>query len=271
MNDDRAFERATRDWLESGSDRTSAATIDAVLLAIRTTPQERDLRIPWRSRNMSNLPRLAGIAAVVVLAVVAVNLFGRGLGPAANGTPSPEASRTPEPSATSLASPTTLASTAAPSAAALPGSKFSGALAAGTYHSTRFSPAVVITVPDGWRLEVEDSEVLVIKRDNLELAFTHNAATVSAAGANDLAAGTPTSVTLGLYQGFKSGPADGMRFIFLTETGSGPRPVAGSLTWGWVVDVHGRALSIQLNGPGDEATAALPEVEAILATLGAAS
>ena len=31
---DRTFERAMSEWLESGSDRTPAATIDAVLLAV---------------------------------------------------------------------------------------------------------------------------------------------------------------------------------------------------------------------------------------------
>ena len=52
MNDDRAFERATRDWLEAGSDRTPPPVMDAVFLAVRTTPQERDLRIPWRTPTM---------------------------------------------------------------------------------------------------------------------------------------------------------------------------------------------------------------------------
>ena len=75
MNDDQAFERATRAFLEDGSDRTPAATIDAVLLAVRTTPQERDLRIPWRTAPMSNPMRLvAAIAVIVVAGVAAFNL-----------------------------------------------------------------------------------------------------------------------------------------------------------------------------------------------------
>ena len=39
MSDDRAFERAVDDWLEDGSDRTPRPAVDAVLLAIKTTPQ----------------------------------------------------------------------------------------------------------------------------------------------------------------------------------------------------------------------------------------
>ena len=71
MNDDRAFERATRDWLEDGSDRTPPAAIDAVLLAVRTTSQERDLRIPWRTESMRTLLRAAAAIAIVLVAAVA--------------------------------------------------------------------------------------------------------------------------------------------------------------------------------------------------------
>ena len=92
MNDDRAFERATRALLEDGSDRTPAATIDAVLLAVRTTPQERDLRIPWRTAPMSNPMRLvAAIAVVVVAGVAAFNLFGSSPGVGGLSSPSPTA------------------------------------------------------------------------------------------------------------------------------------------------------------------------------------
>lgn len=98
MNDDRAFEHATQDWLESGSDQTSPATIDAVLLAVRTTPQERDLRVPWRTPRMTSFQRIAAsIAAVVVVAVVAVMTIGRSTGPGntvATPSPSPSASTT---------------------------------------------------------------------------------------------------------------------------------------------------------------------------------
>ena len=92
MNDDEAFERATREWLEDGSDRTPASTIDAVLLAVRTTQQERDLRIPWRTAPMSNPMRLVAVISVIVVAgVVAFNLFGSSPGVGGFASPSPTA------------------------------------------------------------------------------------------------------------------------------------------------------------------------------------
>jgi hypothetical protein len=110
MSDDQSFERATREFMEDGSDRTSAATIDAVLLAVRTTPQERGLRIPWRTVPMSNPMRLvAAIAVIVIVGVAAANLLGGspgiggvGSSPSPAVTPSappPAPSAQPSPSA----------------------------------------------------------------------------------------------------------------------------------------------------------------------------
>jgi hypothetical protein len=69
---DQQFERAVDDWLEDGSDRTPRRAIDGVLLAIKTTPQERDLRIPWRFPQMLAASRATGFAAVAIVAVVGV-------------------------------------------------------------------------------------------------------------------------------------------------------------------------------------------------------
>ena len=68
---DRTFERAVTDWLEDGSDGTPKHALDAVLLAVKTTPQERDLRIPWRL-PMPAFTRSTAFAAVVLVAVVGV-------------------------------------------------------------------------------------------------------------------------------------------------------------------------------------------------------
>jgi hypothetical protein len=97
MNDDQAFERATQAFLDEGSDRTSAATIEAVLLAVRTTPQERDLRIPWRTVPMSTPMRfVAAIAAVIVIGVAL--LVGLNLGTGSSNVGGPGgASPTPAP------------------------------------------------------------------------------------------------------------------------------------------------------------------------------
>jgi len=87
---DRQFERAVLDWLGDGSDRTPPAAIDGVLLAVKTTPQERDLRIPWRFTRMTTTMRLAaGIAIVAVLGVGALQLLGSGFSVGSKATPSP--------------------------------------------------------------------------------------------------------------------------------------------------------------------------------------
>jgi hypothetical protein len=111
MNDDTAFERATRELMELGSDRTPDATIAAVILAVRTTPQERDLRIPWRNAPMSNPMRLvAAIAVVVVAGVAAFSVLRPSPGVGGGGgasTPSPAVSPSaPAPSPSTRPTPT---------------------------------------------------------------------------------------------------------------------------------------------------------------------
>ena len=107
-DDDRAFERAIRELLEDGSDRTPADTIDAVLLAVRTTPQERDLRVPWRTTPMSNVMRLvAAIAIAVVAASVAFNVFRPSGGVGVGASPSPTVTPAPTPSPQSSPTPLT--------------------------------------------------------------------------------------------------------------------------------------------------------------------
>lgn len=108
MNDDQAFERATRAFLEDGSDRTPAAAIDAVLLAVRTTPQERDLRIPWRTAPMPKPMRLvAAIAIIVVVGVAAFSLLRPSPGVDGASTPSPAVSPSaPAPSPSTRPTPT---------------------------------------------------------------------------------------------------------------------------------------------------------------------
>jgi hypothetical protein len=106
MNDDRAFERAIDDWLAGGSDRTPRPAVDAVLLAIRTTPQERDLRIPWRNPIMSTPLRLVAVTAVIAVAgFVGIYYLVPGTEPGVGGL-SPTASPVPTPAPTPHPSPT---------------------------------------------------------------------------------------------------------------------------------------------------------------------
>ncbi len=111
MTDHRGFERAVDDWLAEGSDRSPQPAVDAVLLAIKTTPQERDLRMPWRNQTMPAPMRLAaGIAIVAVLGFAGLTLLNpgtTGVGglPAATPTPASTPTPSPTPSATPSATP----------------------------------------------------------------------------------------------------------------------------------------------------------------------
>jgi hypothetical protein len=92
MNDKRDFDRAVDRWLDDGSDATPPEVINAVLLAVRSTPQERDFRVPWRNTAMASYLRPAAVIALAVIASTAA-IFTFGLGGSGIGqtgaTPSP--------------------------------------------------------------------------------------------------------------------------------------------------------------------------------------
>ena len=139
---DREFERALNDWLESGSDRTPPQAIDAVLLAAKTTPQERDLRVPWRTSPMSIQLRFAAVIAVLAIAGLAgMMIFRPGPGPGSNSSLSPSPSPTVAPSPSP-----TLAST-------LPPIDTSGWT---RYTSPRYP--LTISYPPDWTVEPGDHD-----------------------------------------------------------------------------------------------------------------
>jgi hypothetical protein len=116
MSDNREFERAVDGWLASGSDRTPAPVIDAVLFAVKTTAQERDPRISWRTPTMSLPMRLvAGIALVAVLGVGALTVMRPGVGPGGVATltppPSPSPTLAPSPTPSLAAAPSPIDTT----------------------------------------------------------------------------------------------------------------------------------------------------------------
>ncbi len=108
MSDDRNFERTARTWLELGPSDAPERAVEAALLAIETTPQERALRIPWRFHTM-NTPARVAVAAVIGVLLVgsAALIFGGQSGNGVGGRPSPAASPapsgTPAPSASGQA------------------------------------------------------------------------------------------------------------------------------------------------------------------------
>jgi hypothetical protein len=92
---ERTFEHAVREWLDAGSDRTPSDAIGAVLLAVKTTPQERDLRIPRRFTLMASSMRLAaGVALAAIVGVAALALLNQTSGVATPSTPTPQPSPT---------------------------------------------------------------------------------------------------------------------------------------------------------------------------------
>ena len=143
---DLKFERALRDWLEDGSDRTPRPAIDAVLLAVKTTPQERDLRIPWRFFQMPALSRVTGVAAVALVAAVSVGglLYLNAKGPGGPGISVPP-SATAAPTGAPTAGPTSDSST---SPATLPPASVWTEYTSDVHGFT-------IAYPPGWRLESE--------------------------------------------------------------------------------------------------------------------
>jgi len=83
MNDDRSLERAARSFIEAGPTHAPDRAVEAALLRIETTPQERDLRVPWRFPSMTTPARVA------VAAVIGVLLVGGGLLLLGGGSQSP--------------------------------------------------------------------------------------------------------------------------------------------------------------------------------------
>jgi hypothetical protein len=102
MTDDRSLDRAARRFIEVGSTVAPERAVEAALLQIETIPQERDLRIPWRTRPM--LSR-AAIAVAAVVAVLGGSLVIRQLGPIATPTHTPSSTVAPSPTASTPPSP----------------------------------------------------------------------------------------------------------------------------------------------------------------------
>ena len=105
MTDDRSLERAARSWLESGPTEAPDRAVEAALLRIQTTRQDRVIPVLWRLPTMNAFGRLfAGLATVALVAVVGLVALRPGGGPGAPvASPSPSVS--PAPSAASTPSP----------------------------------------------------------------------------------------------------------------------------------------------------------------------
>ena len=96
MTDDRSLERAARSWIEAGPSRAPDHVVEAALLRIQTTSQERGLRAPWRFNTMPTIARFAAAAAIGVLVLGgAILLLQRPGQPSVGVTPSSSPSSAP--------------------------------------------------------------------------------------------------------------------------------------------------------------------------------
>ena len=100
MTDDRSLERAARSWIEVGPTRAPSHAVDAALLRIEATPQERDLRIPWRITVMPFYARVAAVAIIGVLLVGGASYMFLPGGPSGVGAPVPSPATASPPTTT---------------------------------------------------------------------------------------------------------------------------------------------------------------------------
>lgn len=87
MTDNRDFDRAVAHWLDDGSDATPPEIINAVLLAARSTPQERDVRISWRTSPMKHLAYAVAAVAILAVGVTALSALSPRFGILSGPTP----------------------------------------------------------------------------------------------------------------------------------------------------------------------------------------
>ena len=96
MSTDRDTTRIVRSWLEEGVTSLPDRVLDAVLDQVPATRQRRSWWPAWRFAEMNNIAKLlVAAAAVVVVAVISINLFARidsvgGPRPSAEPTASPQ-------------------------------------------------------------------------------------------------------------------------------------------------------------------------------------
>jgi hypothetical protein len=141
MTDHRSLERAARSWIEAGPTHAPERAVEAALLRIESTPQERDVRVPWRFLDMNASGKIAtGAAAAVAVTILGVALLSPGAAP---GPGASESSPTPTPAIL-----------------------LTGPLAAGTYRTdAAFPVAITWTVPQGWSGLASGPTVKVIESD----------------------------------------------------------------------------------------------------------
>ena len=149
------------------------------------------------------------------------------------------------------------------------------ALAPGTWYTTAFTPTTGLIVPEGWSRNIEDSEVLALRKGGLTLAVTKMGTDATETGiakalGNPKPAAlspAPTAVTFPSYVGFTSGLSKGGGTLWFTESLQAFDSAPTDVVRAWVLQAGSRVVTVFLSGPPDEVAAAIPEVEAMLSTM----
>ena len=299
MNSDRDFETTAAEWLNAGSDTTPPHVIDAVLLAARSTPQERDLRIPLRTPTINKFATFGfGAAAVVVVLLVAAQLFGwpRNVGSIGEPTPTPGATAAgSSPSASVASRPFPVGDC-----------RRFPELEAGTYGAAIGASSMTVSVPIGWYgisssdgFKVWSHSCLLAGSATLEVSLVSLVYSSACDGQGTaVETVTPADVTAALAaqtdHRTTTGPSDttiagypATRLEFSTSGGpetcnGGPlwrAPGGGegpTMHWGegsgkfltvYVVDVDGSALAIAVDSGAPDEPADVAELDAIVDSL----
>ena len=140
MSANHDISRVVRSWIREEEHDSADRVLQVVLSRLDSTPQRRSWWPAWRSPQINrSLTIAAGIAAVVVLAVVAFQFL-----PTSSVGP-PASSPTPAPTPTPVVTPRATSSPT-PAAAFPP----EGPLQAGTYAAVRDGVPLSFSVPSGW-------------------------------------------------------------------------------------------------------------------------
>jgi hypothetical protein len=140
MNTERDTTRIVRSWLRTDEHESADRVLDSVVALLDMTPQRRSRWPARRIADMNNIAKVAiAAAAVVVAAVIGINLLPASVG--VGSGPMLSTSSSTSPSSTPSLAPSATAGIVFPSA---------GPLEAGRHTLTEDGTVFSIQVPDGW-------------------------------------------------------------------------------------------------------------------------
>ena len=166
MNRSPDVELVLRDYLADDSLTAPDYILDVVESRISRQPQRPSWRLPWRNPMSTPFKLAAGLAAVVLVALVAWQLMpGRqdGIGGPPSPTPTLQPSATPVPSSLASAAPST--SVACPQWLTTGCVDGAGILSAGSHTTRAFNPGFTFSVPDGWVNEYDERNYFALFPD----------------------------------------------------------------------------------------------------------